>query len=327
MAEPEARTSAGNGVSRDVTAPAVTVLFLIRDPGDREVRTAEMIRKQNYEGRVYVDTIDSSPDPDRPNNRKIEAMSDAYETIPAESFRHGATRNRGAERCSDPIFVCLSSDATPVDDRWLTALVRPIAAGEAEVSYGRQKSPVADAEREATFASWYPDEPCVKSKDQIAELGIRAFIFTDVSSAYRTDVIQKIPFPELSIFQDMGMIKALMDAGCRIAYVPDAEVWHVHQLVLKTMWHRYRGLGEVCERVGIFDDVKANRKGGLVVEGWRAVRSIVPSMKGGPKNAARSFGMSVVKAAAIQMGRRDAHRRPPLELEWTPELGSRAVRK
>lgn len=306
--------------------PEATVLVLIRDPGPREAKTFDLLKAQVYPGRFKVHVVDSSPDPNAEINVAIRNQVDRYEVIPPESFKHGPTRNIGVDACSSEVFVSLSSDAQPIDEHCLKNLVAPIAEGRAEASHGRQRSPFEDAERAAAYSYWYPDHPEIKSQATIGELGMRALHFTDVFSAFRADTIKAIRFPDVSIFQDLALMKSLIDAGCRVAYEPGATVLHAHPLSYREMWKRYRGLGEVGERYGVFDAVKEHRS--LMSEGMRVIRGLTPTMRlTHPSDFVSSVAMAVVKAGAIAQGRRDAARRPSLEVTWTKESGSIALRK
>src|SRR5438874_4686956 len=141
----------------EVNSPDVTVALLVHRPGEHEVQTAALIRSQRYPGRIHLLAIDSSPDPSRVPNRALQEASDHWEEIAPESFGHGTTRNRALDLCRTPIVAFLSQDAHPADEGWLRALVRPLVEQKAEASYGRQRSPTPDPEREATFGYLYPD--------------------------------------------------------------------------------------------------------------------------------------------------------------------------
>ena len=313
-------------LSNDFRWPSVTIVLLAREPGERELEAARLARAQTYPGSSALLLVDSSPDPTRPANRALEALCDRSMVVEAGSFHHSRTRNEAVAQVRTEVTVFLSSDAHPVGAGWLQALVRPIAQGQAEVSYGRQRPPTPDAEREATYGFLYPDEPHIKTKGAIAEQGFRALHFSDVSSAYLTETLREVPFPEdISIFQDAAIAKRLLDLGKRIAYVPDAQVLHAHPMSLSYMWNRYRGLGEVYERTGLLKDLQGDGHRSLVAEGLRVVRGLVP--QGGLVQKGRSVSVSAVKAAAFAKGRRDARKRPPLTFEWTPEEGSRAIRR
>lgn len=299
----------GNGRA-PAPAPDVTVIFLVKDPGPHELETPALIRKQTYPGTTVIQVIDSSSDPEQPSSRAVRDSADRWHTIPPEDFGHGRTRNLGVELAATPIVVFLSSDAHPISERWLEALVTPLIEGRAEASYGRQQSPVPSEERRVTFGFLYPDEPEIKTKDRIPELGIRTFHFSDVTSAFLTEVIRKVGFPDVPMSEDVGVAKRILDEGGRIAYVPEATVLHVHVWDSKAMWRRYRQIGAVYERLGIFADIEASvGKAGLVGEGLRVTRRITPHGRN-LRETADAVRIAVIKAAAVAWGRRAERRNP-----------------
>jgi rhamnosyltransferase len=306
----------------------VTILLLMREPRERELRTVELVRSQEYDGAAVVHVIDSSDRIDTEIVTKIKGMVDRWDHIEPETFSHGGTRNAGVDATETALFVSLSSDAHPMHTGWLSALLKPLNEGSADASYGGQRSPDGDPERDATYNFLYPEEPVVKTKADLPTMGLRTFHFSDVSSAFLTEVIAKLRYPEVSIFQDVGIAKSLLDGGYRIAYEPDASVYHAHPMTWRSMWARYRGLGEVWERHGLFEEIKAgSNSGGLIRTGLGAVRRMVPRTGKNPVRFARSLAIGAVKGLAVTQGRRDAHRRAPLALEWDAKEGSRAVRR
>ncbi|MCA1607428.1 MAG: glycosyltransferase family 2 protein, partial [Acidobacteria bacterium] len=236
--------------------PDVTVVLLVYKPGEHEVETAHAVRRQQYDGAISLLVIDSSPVRSSPYGLELRGLADRYDAIRPEIFGHGRTRNRALDMCNSPFIVYLSQDAHPVRTSWLYTLVAPLLTGEAEASYGRQVSPDADPERDATFGYWYPDKPQIKTKASMSELGFKTFHFSDVTSAFVTDVARRLRFPEeLDAFgkgEDFGIAKRLLDRGDRIAYVPEAAVWHAHKMSPQETFSRYRQIGVVCERLGIF---------------------------------------------------------------------------
>lgn len=307
--------------------PPLTVILLTREPGDREIRTAELVRGQDYAGDVTILVIDSSPDHNGPKNLQLAEIADRRLLVKPEEFHHSTTRNLGVEHTGTPIVVFLSSDAHPVNDRWLSELVRPLIEETAEVSYGRQRPPEADAEREATYSYLYPDEPHLKTKSSVAGKGIRAIHFSDVTSAYLTRILKEVPFPsEIPIFQDAAICKLVLDAGYRIAYVPTSEVYHAHPMTWRGMWARYRGLGEVYQRYGMFDEA-AGSGGSLVKDGFRSIGQMAPRFGKSPIKTFRTLATFGIKALATAQGRRDARNKSPLGLDWSADGGSRAVRR
>jgi hypothetical protein len=287
-----------------LTSPAVTVALLVYEPSAHEVATPGLIRTQRYNGPVTIHAIDSSPDPDRLANRAIKAAADTWEAIPPTAFGHGTTRNRAADACTTPLIVYLSQDAHPVGVGWLAALVAPILDGTAVAAYGRQEAPSASSvERAATFSFLYPNDPELKTKADVARLGLRTFHFSDVTSAFRTEVLRRVRFPEdLPTFEDIGVAKRLLDRGETLAYVPTAAVIHGADLGIVQIVRRHRQIGAIYERLGIFADLRSATGRGLLRAGLQTAGAVTPA--GGTR-----LGRVVVaglKAGAVALGRAEA---------------------
>ncbi|MBA3654656.1 MAG: glycosyltransferase, partial [Actinobacteria bacterium] len=244
------------------------MVLLVYEPTDYDAATPALVRRQVYGGPVTIAAIDSSADSTRPNNAAIQAAVDRWEAIAPAEFGHGATRNRAADACTTPLIVYLSQDAHPMGDGWLSALTAPLVGGAAVAAYGRQRPPGGDAEREATFGFLYPDEPEIKTKADIARLGLRAFHFSDVTSAFVADVLRRTRFPEdIPTFEDIGVAKRLLDDGHALAYVPDAVVEHGAAMAGRRLVRRYRQIGAVYEHLGIFSDLRRATGRGLLSQG------------------------------------------------------------
>lgn len=224
---------------------------------------------------------------------------DDWRAIPPAEFGHGRTRNLAVDACETPLVVYLSQDAHPVGDGWLDALVRPLRAGPAVAAYGRQVAPAGEAERAATFSFLYPDEAEVKTKADVARMGLRAFHFSDVSSAFVADVLRQVRFPEdLPTFEDVGVAKRLLDAGHAVAYAPDAQVAHGDPMAAGRLFRRYRQIGAVYEKLGIFSALRASGAG-VARTGLRTAGAVAPDSDG----RVRRLFTAGVKAAAVTWGR------------------------
>jgi rhamnosyltransferase len=267
------------------------------------------VRRQRYGAPVTIAAIDSSPDTDAAPNRAIRAAVDQWEAIPPADFGHGRTRNRAVDACTTPLVAYLSQDAHPIGDGWLAALVGPLLDGSAVAAYGRQVAPPGDAERAATFAFLYPDAAERKTKADVARMGLRTFHFSDVTSAFVTDVLRATRFPEdLPTFEDIGVAKRLLDGGHAIAYRPDAQVAHGDRMPAANLFRRYRQIGAIYERLGIFADLKQATGRGLLGAGLRTTGAVTPS--GG--SSLRRAGTAAVKAAGVLWGRAESRIGRPL---------------
>jgi len=285
--------------------PAVTIALLTKNPGARELETLERLRAQRYGAPRSLVVIDSSADPDGRVNTVLREAAAHWEAIPPGDFRHAGTRNRALDACRTPVIIYLSADAHPVDELWLRSLVEPLVDGRAHASYGRQQAPDPDPEREATYRYLYPEALEIKTKSSVAQLGLRAFHFSDVTSAFLTDVLKEVRFPdELPIFEDVGIAKRLLDDGYRIAYVPQAAVLHSHPLGAREIAQRYRRIGFIYERLGIFEELRRAGRSSLLVEGLKVARRVSPNgREGGLRRGVATTWVGALKVAAVAVGR------------------------
>jgi rhamnosyltransferase len=167
-------------------------------------------------------------------------------TIKRQDFDHGGTRNLAASHAKGDVLVFFTQDALPEDRDCLENLIRPLRKLEIVATYGRQ-IPKRDAKLTEKFARLfnYPDNPFIKSKDDIHRFGIKTFFFSNVCSAIRKSVFEKTGgFTEKLIMnEDMLLACRLILKGYKIAYVPEARVFHSHNYTLSQQFKRYFDIG------------------------------------------------------------------------------------
>ncbi len=186
-------------------------------------------------------------------------------TVRKKDFNHGRTRNLGAQNASGNIVIFLTQDSLPYSTKCLEYLIKPLENSQIVASYARQ-IPRQDARPPETFARLfnYPDEPAVKGLDDLPELGMKTFFFSNVCSAIKTEEFKKLGgFPEnILMFEDLIFAAKAILNGYKIAYVPEAKVWHSHKLSLVQQFQRYRDAGlSLRNNSWIFEHVKANKEG------------------------------------------------------------------
>jgi rhamnosyltransferase len=162
--------------------------------------------------------------------------------IAAEDFGHGRTRNFLAGEARGAVLVLLSQDAEPASTEWLAALVAPLAEPTVAGVYGRQ-IPRADTDplMRFTLAELYGPTPAVRSLRPGARARFDEVFFSNVNSAIRRDVWQRIPFREdVVMSEDAYWARDAMRAGYAVAYEPRARVYHAHRYSLRGAFHRHR---------------------------------------------------------------------------------------
>lgn len=166
--------------------------------------------------------------------------------ISKKEFDHGRTRNRGVKYSDADYFIMMTQDALPADEYVIEKLLEPIRSGKAAVAYARQ---IAGEESEPvekfTRNFNYPEQSCIKTKDDLKTLGIKTFFCSNVCAAYNRQIFDELGgFVKHTIFnEDMIYAAKAVEAGYGIAYVADAQVCHSHNYTNREQFHRNFDLG------------------------------------------------------------------------------------
>jgi rhamnosyltransferase len=177
------------------------------------------------------------------------------EQIPAKDFHHARTRNLAASLGRGRILINLSGDAIPASDLWLQKMLATFDDPGVGAAYGRQlPKSGSTTERYATFDMVYGDRRIVKDPAHRNGMGYRFYHFSDVNSAIRRGVWEKIPYPEnLKMFEDLAIAKQILDGGWKIVYEPEAPVFHSHHYTAVQLFKRYFDIGYALKRLEIWD--------------------------------------------------------------------------
>lgn len=161
--------------------------------------------------------------------------------ITKEEFDHGHTRNVGVSYSNADIVILMTDDAVPANNMLTAELIRPFSDENIGAVYARQLA-TGDSTISERFSRDfnYPDEYCVKSKEDIERLGIKTFFCSNVCAAYRREVLLSLGgFVDRAIFnEDMIFAAKLINSGYKIAYANKAEVVHSHSYNNREQLHR-----------------------------------------------------------------------------------------
>lgn len=239
----------------------VSVIIPTLDAGSRLGRLLLSLRKQTIPMEIIV--VDSS------STDNTAAIAKDYNvtliSIDKKDFNHGATRNAATLHAKGDIFVFLTQDCLPYNDECIENLVKPLKEPDIAISYGRQ-IPKDDAKPTEQFARYfnYPEQAVVKGLQQIKEIGIKTFFFSNVFSAVRRKEFEELGgFPDdIIMFEDMIYAAKLIIKGYRIAYVPEAKVIHSHNYSLAEQFKRYFYAGVSFKKQPWFlEYAESNREG------------------------------------------------------------------
>ena len=187
----------------------------------------------------------------------------AYTLIKEKEFSHSLTRESIALSSDSDIVVFVTQDIKPANENWLSNLISPIVNGEVVACYSRQISKYKNIEK-YTREKNYPQNSFVVGKDDIAQLGLKTFFFSDAASAIKTSVFKELngyDGKDLPTNEDMYIAHKIIMAGYKIKYCADSVVYHSHKFSLKQLYARYYKFGQFMAQNSYFEQYKTTKTG------------------------------------------------------------------
>jgi len=218
--------------------PKASFILPTRNVENNIGKLLESIFSQNYDGEIEVLVMDSSTDrtPEIAKNYPVELVR-----VEPEDYNYGGTRNLGASITSGEFLVFLSTDIEIRDENWLAKLLRHFRDEKVAGVYGRQvpkenanpmeKFFLQEVYPEKSFTLYYNEKKKIKPRN--------GFFFSNVNSAIRRKVWEKIKLPEMLKSEDWEWAKRTILNGYKIVYDSTAVVYHSHNYNLKTVFREY----------------------------------------------------------------------------------------
>jgi GT2 family glycosyltransferase len=227
----------------------ISIVLLVKDGGDDLERCLEAIARQESNQEVETVVVDSGS---RDDSVAVARSHGArVHEIPSGEFRHGATRNLGAERARGNLLVFTSQDAYAEREDWLERLTAPFEADETVAGvYGRQMPHPDATPPERFFLDFlYGPEPRDQRADDVEALSMRTTLFSNVNSAIRRELWERFPFADDVVFaEDQDWSRRVLLAGYGIRYEPEAVVRHSHAYTIRSAFRRFVDSGASAER-------------------------------------------------------------------------------
>ena len=197
-----------------------------------------------------------------------------------QDFDHGNTRREGIAKSKADIFVMMTMDAVPADDKLIENLIRPLSDDKVAASYARQLPKEGASRREQITREFnYPDVSVLKSSKDYDRLGIKTFFCSNVCCAYSRRIYDKLGgFVTRAIFnEDMIYAGQAVKQGYMISYTAEAVVYHSHDYGAIEQFRRNVDLGiSQADHPEVFDGFRSE------TEGVRMVKMVITNLiKGG----------------------------------------------
>ena len=154
-----------------------------------------------------------------------------YELIKREEFSHSLTREKAAMESESDIIVFITQDVIIEDKNWLYNLTKNIGKNKIAAAYSRQITKYNNIEKYTRECN-YPEKSFTVSKNDINNLGLKTFFFSDASGALDAKVFKKLKgydAKKLPISEDMYYAYKLITNGYKINYKADSIVYHTHK--------------------------------------------------------------------------------------------------
>ncbi|MDU4937985.1 MAG: glycosyltransferase [Clostridium sp.] len=209
-----------------------------------------------YNGEKYIKALNSSLEMQKEvdmeviyiltesNDRSAEILNELnvnYIAVKKEDFSHSLCREKASYNCNGDIIVFITQDVIIKDDYFIRKLIGDIKEEKVAAAFARQICENSSIER-YTRLNNYPLQSRVVSKEDISELGIKTYFFSDAASAIRKDIFIKLNgYDEKKLLtnEDMYFAYKVINNGYRIKYCSDAVVIHSHDYSYKELFKRY----------------------------------------------------------------------------------------
>lgn len=220
----------------------------------------------------------------------LKQISANYAVVEKKDFSHSTVRENAAMKSKSDILVFITQDIDIRNDDWLCNLIAPIIAGEVDASFSRQLTKYNNIEK-YTRERNYPEESYVVSKEDVNKMGLRAFFFSDASSAIKTETFKKLngyDGKELPTNEDQYIAYKLIMNGYKIQYCADSVVYHSHKFTLKQLYKRYYDTGLFYKQENYLDKFGTTKTGGDLAKyifkraiqdrNWKVLVRFIPDM-------------------------------------------------
>tara|TARA_B100001750_G_C15498622_1_gene595771 strand:- start:491 stop:1852 length:1362 start_codon:yes stop_codon:yes gene_type:complete len=195
------------------------------------------IESQTYKNYEIIIVDNESNDSTLKRAKKFKIKN----TVSISDYLPGKALNEGIKYASGEYIVCISAHCIPINNKWLENLVISIESDESIVgAYGRQEPmSFSSASDKRDLLLVFGLDPKIQIKDSF---------FHNANSIIRKDILDKFPFDNKTTnIEDRLWGQQMIKEGYRLAYTPDASVYHYHGIHQDGNDERLRNVVRIIE--------------------------------------------------------------------------------
>lgn len=242
----------------------VDVIIPVYKPGKQWKQLIQMLNRQTYP--IEHILIMNTGKENWKEEYESWASNMVVEHIQQEDFDHGKTRDQGARKSSADYLLFMTQDAVPADETMVESLIKAFEKQpKIGVAYGRQ-IPAENCRLAERFTRQfnYPEKSCVKTLEDLPQMGIKTFFCSNVCAMYDREIyVKQKGFVQKTIFnEDMIFAGNLIQSGYAVAYVAEAKVIHSHNYTAVQQFHRNFDLAvSQADHPEIFQGIRSEGEG------------------------------------------------------------------
>lgn len=200
-----------------MSEPRISVVIRTRNEEAWIGHCLDMVFKQDYPDFEVVVVDNESTD----HTLGVVRRYPMKEVVTVSDYHPGLALNLGIRRSSGALIACLSAHCIPRDASWLAALAAGFADPAVAGVYGRQL-PLA-------FSTVFDKRDLLTVFGRDRRVQTKDYFFHNANSMVRRAVWEAIPFrEEVTNIEDRHWGKAVIGAGHKLVYEPEAAVYHHH---------------------------------------------------------------------------------------------------
>jgi len=201
---------------RFIKKPIVSIIIRTKNEEKYIKHCLEKIKQQNFKNTEIIIVDNYSTD-----LTVKKALQFTKKVIKIKNFTPGKAINEGIRASKGNIIVVLSAHCIPVNNFWLSNLIKDLKDKKVAGVYGRQEPMkyTTDVDKRDLLTIFGLDK----------KIQLKDTFFHNANSAFRREIWKKIPFNEkITNIEDRLWGEKVISNGLKIIYEPAASVYHFH---------------------------------------------------------------------------------------------------